>query len=59
VKHKKRALKIADLAVIVERSIERLGSSRCLSKNHERYVQTSETLLGHCQFNHRWQLVPG
>ena len=45
VKRKQRAFKIAGLTWIVERSIAWLGFNRRLSKDYERYVQTSETLL--------------
>ena len=45
VKRKQRAFKVAGLTWIVERSIAWLGFNRRLSKDYERYVQTSETLL--------------
>jgi putative transposase len=45
VKRRQRAFKIAGLTWIVERSIAWLGFNRRLSKDYERYVQTSETLL--------------
>jgi transposase len=45
VKRKQRAFKVAGLTWIVERSFAWLGFNRRLSKDYERYVQTSETLL--------------
>jgi putative transposase len=45
VKRKQRAFKVTGLTWIVERSIAWLGFNRRLSKDYERYVQTSETLL--------------
>jgi putative transposase len=44
VKRKQRAFKVTGLTWIVERSIAWLGFNRRLSKDYERYVQTSETL---------------
>ena len=45
VKRKQRAFKVAGLTWIVERSFAWLGFNRRLSKDYERFVQTSETLL--------------
>jgi transposase len=45
VKRKQRAFKVAGLTWIVERSFAWLGFNCRLSKDYERYVQTSETLL--------------
>lgn len=45
VKRTQRAFKVTGLTWIVERSIAWLGFNRRLSKDYERYVQTSETLL--------------
>jgi putative transposase len=45
VKRKQRAFKVAGLTWIVERSFAWLGFNRRLSKDYERHVQTSETLL--------------
>ena len=42
---KQRAFKVVGLTWIVERSFAWLGFNRRLSKDYERYVQTSETLL--------------
>ena len=46
VKRKQRAFKVAGLTWIVERSFAWLDFNRRLSKDYERCVQTSETLLG-------------
>jgi putative transposase len=45
VKRKQRAFKVVGLTWIVERILAWLGFNRRLSKDYERYVQTSETLL--------------
>ena len=45
VKRRQRAFKVVGLTWIVERSLAWLGFNRRLSKDYERYVQTSETLL--------------
>ena len=45
VKRKQRAFKVAGLTWIVERSFAWLGFNRRLSKDYERYVQTSVTLV--------------
>ena len=45
VKRKQRAFKVVGLTWIVERSLAWPGFNRRLSKDYERYVQTSETLL--------------
>ena len=45
VKRKQRSFKVAGLTWIVERSFAWFGFNRRLSKDHECYVQTSETLL--------------
>ena len=46
VKRKQRAFKVAGLTWIVERNFAWLGFNRRMSKDYERFVQTSETLLG-------------
>jgi putative transposase len=45
VTRKQRAFKVSGFTWIVERGIAWLGFNRRLSKDYERYVQTSETLL--------------
>jgi putative transposase len=45
VKRKQRAFKVVGLTWMVERSLAWPGFNRRLSKDYERYVQTSETLL--------------
>ena len=45
VRRRQRAFKVSGLTWIVERSFAWLGFNRRLSKDYERYVQTSETLL--------------
>jgi putative transposase len=44
VKRKQRTFKVAGLTWIVERTFAWLGFNRRLSKDYERFVQTSETL---------------
>jgi putative transposase len=44
-KRKQRAFKVAGLTWIAERSFAWLGLNRRLSKDYERHVQTSETML--------------
>jgi putative transposase len=45
IQRKQRAFKVVGLTWIVERSLAWPGFNRRLSKDYERYVQTSETLL--------------